>query len=198
MTHCAFSNTLNLLYFASLLNRSIDNRTEKEPFCLMTTSHNLIVKAFKKENDLTLFEEAQKIRFNVFVDEQNVSPNHEIDALDDTATHFVVMASALENDTEDTALFDFLATGRMFPESAHPDKVRLGRMAVKKAYRGQGLGSVLIKAILKKAKTQGYKEAVCGAQTHALKYYEKFGFVAEGKEFLEENIPHFLMRCSLL
>ncbi len=152
----------------------------------MAALNNLIIKTFKKARSPEFFEKAQKLRLEVFVKDQNVPVENETDTLDDTATHFLVI------DAIDPLP---LATGRMFPDSDIKNAVRLGRMAVREPYRGQGVGAELLKAMLKKARAEGYQEAVCNAQTQAMDYYAKYGFVAEGEEFIEENIPHVFMRC---
>ncbi len=150
--------------------------------------HNLIIRQFTRTDAPDLFEKAMRLRQAVFVEEQAVPADHELDALDETATHWIVQ------DAIDPLP---VATGRMFPDPEIPGAVRVGRMAVRKPYRGQGMGRVLLDAMLEDAAKQGFTEAVCNAQTHALVFYQQAGFVAEGEEFMEEDIPHRFMRCAL-
>jgi predicted GNAT family N-acyltransferase len=84
-----------------------------------------------------------------------------------------------------------LATGRLLPDG------HIGRMAVLKGARGQGLGRAVLKALAQQARQQGFGEVVLSAQTHAQGFYLRQGFVAEGAEYLDANIPHVLMRKVL-
>jgi predicted GNAT family N-acyltransferase len=70
-------------------------------------------------------------------------------------------------------------------------------MAVIKPLRGCGLGREVLQALLHEAREEGHKDLLLHAQTHALAFYEKQGFIAEGDEFIEADIPHRLMRLTL-
>jgi predicted GNAT family N-acyltransferase len=70
-------------------------------------------------------------------------------------------------------------------------------MAVLKAARLKGLGSVVLMALVQQAQQKGFVEVVLSAQTHALGFYLRHGFVPEGVEYLDANIPHILMRKML-
>jgi predicted GNAT family N-acyltransferase len=70
-------------------------------------------------------------------------------------------------------------------------------MAVIKPLRGCGLGRKVLQALLHEAREEGHKDLLLHAQTHALAFYEKQGFIAEGDEFIEADIPHRLMRLTL-
>jgi predicted GNAT family N-acyltransferase len=54
-----------------------------------------------------------------------------------------------------------------------------------------------LQALLQHAREEGHKDLLLHAQTHALAFYEKQGFIAEGEEFLEADMPHRLMRLTL-
>lgn len=129
----------------------------------------------------TLQASAAPIRLEVFVHEQHVPPEEEIDALDAACVHVVAFG------THGSAL----ATGRLLPDG------HIGRMAVLKAVRGQGLGSAVLQALMQQAQQKGFVEVVLSAQTHALQFYVRHGFVPEGAEYLDANIPHVLMRKAL-
>jgi predicted GNAT family N-acyltransferase len=129
----------------------------------------------------TLEKKAAPIRLEVFVHEQRVPLEEEIDALDAVCVHAVAF------DADDRAL----ATGRLLPDG------HIGRMAVLKAARGQGLGSAVLKVLLEQAQNQGFAEVVLSAQTHAQEFYARHGFVPEGAVYLDANIPHILMRKAL-
>ena len=129
----------------------------------------------------TLQAKAAPIRLEVFVHEQHVPLEEEIDALDAQCIHAVVF------DTQGCAL----ATGRLLPDG------HIGRMAVLKAVRGRGLGSAVLNGLMQQARQKGFAEVVLSAQTHAQAFYARHGFVPEGAEYLDANIPHVLMRKAL-
>jgi len=126
-------------------------------------------------------EDAQRVRIEVFVIEQNVPFELEWDEDDEVSTH------AIAYDEEGQPV----ATGRLLPDG------HIGRMAVIKPLRGSGLGTEILQALLHQARREGHKNLLLHAQTHALAFYEKQGFIAEGEEFSEANMPHRLMRLKL-
>ena len=129
----------------------------------------------------TLQASAAPLRLAVFVHEQHVPLAEELDTLDEVCLHAVVF------DAQGCAL----ATGRLLPDG------HIGRMAVLKSVRGQGLGSAVLQALVQKARERGFVEVVLSAQTHAEAFYVRHGFVPEGAEYLDANIPHVLMRKAL-
>jgi predicted esterase YcpF (UPF0227 family)/predicted GNAT family N-acyltransferase len=125
--------------------------------------------------------EARVVRTEVFVHEQHVSPEEELDALDGQCLH------ALARD----ALGKPVATGRLLPDG------HIGRMAVDRGCRGRGLGSQVLLALVSEARRRGDAQVVLAAQLHARSFYARHGFVEEGETFMDAGIPHRLMRCSL-
>lgn len=125
--------------------------------------------------------EASRIRFAVFVQEQRVPREMELDDLDPRCVHALAYA------TDGTAI----ATGRLLPD-AH-----IGRMAVLKAWRGQGIGGAILERLVEAARERGEREVALSAQTHALEFYARHGFVAEGDTYLDAGIPHRMMRRPL-
>jgi predicted GNAT family N-acyltransferase len=117
------------------------------------------------------------IRHRVFVDEQAVPPELEHDAHDATAGHLL----ALVDDTP-------VGTARMLPGG------HIGRMAVLAEWRGQGIGTTLLRSLLELAESQGIRSPYLHAQCSAIGFYERLGFRAEGPEFLDAGIAHRLMR----
>lgn len=124
---------------------------------------------------------AQPIRFEVFVDEQKVPADIELDEMDAVCIHAVAYG-------EDGAA---LATGRLLPDG------HIGRMAVRQAGRGKGVGGAVLQALIAAARERGDKGVVLNAQTHAEPFYARHGFVREGEEFMEAGIPHITMRVTL-
>lgn len=128
-----------------------------------------------------LREAASRIRFTVFVDEQKVPVEIELDEWDARCLH------ALALDATGAAV----GTGRLLPDG------HIGRMAVLSDARGTGAGMALLQALMRAARERGHVEAVLSAQTHAVAFYRKAGFVEEGAVYEEAGIPHVDMRRRL-
>jgi predicted GNAT family N-acyltransferase len=124
---------------------------------------------------------AEPIRFRVFVEEQKVPAEMELDEFDAVSLH------ALARDAAGRAL----GTGRLLPDG------HIGRMAVLPQARGQGVGAALLRALMQAARDRGEREVALSAQTHAIAFYERFGFVVEGEEYDDAGIPHRMMRLVL-
>ncbi|WP_159990468.1 GNAT family N-acetyltransferase [Pelistega ratti] len=127
---------------------------------------------------LQLGEAASKVRFEVFVHEQNVPIEIELDEMDESSLHAVVFNHAHEA----------VATGRLLPDG------HIGRMAVSKSVRGSGVGGIILQTLIEEARQRGYKEVVLSAQLHAMGFYERYGFKAEGDIYLDASIEHKTMR----
>lgn len=126
-------------------------------------------------------DHAQALRIEVFVVEQGVPVELEWDEADEVSTH------AVAYDEEGQPV----ATGRLLPDG------HIGRMAVRKSARGQGIGAQVLEALLDEAKRLGYRELVLHAQTHAQGFYARHGFEARGEEFMEAGIPHRMMTLAI-
>jgi hypothetical protein len=66
-------------------------------------------------------------------------------------------------------------------------------MAVLADYRGSGVGALIMEHLIGKARARGDSEIALSSQVHAIPFYERFGFIAEGPEYLDANIPHRMM-----
>jgi predicted GNAT family N-acyltransferase len=66
-----------------------------------------------------------------------------------------------------------------------------------KEFRGRGVGAGILGRLLEEAERRGLAEVYLHAQTHAIEFYGRFGFRAEGEEFMEADIPHYRMRRAL-
>ena len=124
-----------------------------------------------------------KIRFDVFVHEQKMPADLEIDEHDPISDHAI---ARIKKDGMP------IATGRLLPDG------HIGRMAVLKAYRSTGAGMAVLQFLVEKAKQKGVKEAQLSAQTYAIPFYERAGFVAVGEEYDDCGIPHRMMRRVLV
>lgn len=117
------------------------------------------------------------LRRVVFIEEQNVPEEIEIDGKDAEALHLL---ARLEGRPVGCARVLVLEeTGK------------IGRVCVLQDMRGQGVGVALVQAALEVLRAQpGVTRAKLGAQTHAIGFYEKLGFLPHGQTYLEAGIPH--------
>lgn len=74
---------------------------------------------------------------------------------------------------------------------------RVGRMAVRRPFRGKGVGGALLRAALAAASRAGLGQVRLAAQTHAEGFYARHGFVAEGEPYLDAGIPHRAMFLTM-
>jgi len=123
---------------------------------------------------------AKPIRTTVFIQEQQVPESEEWDNEDKSATQLLVI-----KDGKTVATARLTQTGK------------IGRMAVLKAYRKQGIGSMMLNSLIDLAKQQGQQQIKLWSQTHAQGFYQKHGFVAHGNEFLDAGIPHIEMHFKI-
>jgi predicted GNAT family N-acyltransferase len=131
------------------------------------------------------------LRTEIFVDEQGVPPECEQDEYEDDCLHWLML---------DSSTGVPVATGRMraYQEGCQIRPVaKLERIAVNKNLRGRKLGERLMRDMLAHIRTDGYEQAILDAQVPVLGFYEQFGFVAEGDEFMDAGIPHYRMRLVL-
>ncbi|WFR77338.1 GNAT family N-acetyltransferase [Janthinobacterium rivuli] len=125
----------------------------------------------------TLGSDATAIRFEVFVDEQKVPAEIELDDMDAVCLHAV-------------AYDDFgaaIGTGRLLPDG------HIGRMAVRQPGRGTGVGGAMLTLLMEKARERGDAAVVLNAQTVAAPFYARHGFVQQGEQFEEAGIAHVEM-----
>lgn len=111
----------------------------------------------------------------------------EFDAFDELALHLVMFSE------DNTAI----ATCRIFNDMTRQTYI-LGRLAVLKAYRGKGVGSLLIAEAEEVVRKNGGKLISLHAQCQAEAFYAKAGYFAYGNVDDEEGCPHIWMRKDLL
>ncbi|WP_343581188.1 GNAT family N-acetyltransferase [Acinetobacter sp.] len=123
-----------------------------------------------------LQHDAKLIRTLVFIQEQGIAEADEWDEQDAISQHFVVY----DQDQP-------IATARLLQNNS------VGRVAVLKAYRGQGLGQMIMQEILAYARQQQREFLHLSSQVHAISFYEQFGFAVQGEAYDECGIPHIEM-----
>jgi len=124
--------------------------------------------------------EASRIRTTVFVEEQRVPPEIEMDEMDAVSLHALAYAGGAA-----------VGTGRLLPDG------HIGRMAVLRESRSLGIGSAILQRLVEEARRRGIREAVLSAQTHALEFYRRHGFAPVGEVYEEAGIAHQEMRRAL-
>ncbi len=126
------------------------------------------------------FSQAMQIRTAVFVEEQRVPVELERDEFDAIATHVLLKIGG-----------EPAGTGRIFPDPQERATIRLGRVAVLKAFRGRGLGNLIVTELLRQAQSKaGCRQVLIHAQKQVEDWYAAMGFVAFGAEFVEAGIVH--------
>ena len=129
------------------------------------------------------FPACAAIRRRVFIEEQNVPEELELDDLDATAVHLLA--------TQDGRP---VGTARLLIEG---ESAKIGRVAILPELRGTGAGAALMRAALDELRARGVTRAKLGAQTHAIGFYERLGFTVYGPEYDDAGIPHRDMSLAL-
>ena len=135
--------------------------------------------------------DALAIRRAVFIGEQGVSEEEEIDEYDGDPAETTGVVHVVAYCRGVAA-----ATGRLMvhaPPSEHP---HIGRVAVLREYRGQGLGRAVMLALHNEAQRRGYTGVALGAQLHAIPFYETLGYIVSGEVYLDAGIEHRWMDVS--
>lgn len=125
--------------------------------------------------------QAQPIRFQVFVQEQQVPPKLELDEFDAISAHALALDPVGKP----------VGTGRLLPDG------HIGRVAVLPPWRNAGIGARIMRALLNEARRQGLSTVELSAQCHARRFYENLGFTAVGSVYMEAGIEHIAMRMDV-
>ncbi len=138
-------------------------------------------------DDTALLADAMRVRFAVFVEEQRVPADEEIDDHDRDdrdAVHAIARAGAT-----------VAAAGRFY--RAADGSARVGRMAVAREHRGSGFGSLVLAALVDEAGRRGYARVTLHAQDHAVGFYLHHGFGPVGETLIDAGIVHQPMERRL-
>ena len=137
----------------------------------------------REERGVAEREALLALRHDVFVEEQGVPLDLEIDEHDEAAVHIVAL--------EDDAL---VGTCRVVKAD---DRAKFGRLVVARAARGRGIGAALLAEAERRARTMGCERMVLAAQTSAMGLYERAGYTARGEVYLDAGIEHVTMEKPL-
>ena len=121
-------------------------------------------------------EDICAIRNEVFVNEQNVPKELEIDGLDIEAKHVLAFVDGVP-----------IGTGRILSDG------HIGRVAVLKDYRGLGIGKLIMKELIKWAQDMSLEKIWLSSQWHAHSFYLDFGCVCVDEIYKEAGIDHIKM-----
>ncbi|MEM1026364.1 MAG: GNAT family N-acetyltransferase [Myxococcota bacterium] len=131
-------------------------------------------------SDLETRRQLMALRFEVFVEEQNVPPELEEDGMDGEARHVLLF---VEGRPAGCARWRFLSGGR----------AKVERVAVRAPLRGQGLGGRVMAAVEQDVRSAGVETIVLAAQASAVAFYEARGYRGVGPRFMEAGIEHLRM-----
>lgn len=142
----------------------------------------------EKISDKERLEQSFQIRLEVFVGEQKVPVEEEIDQYDlpqSGAVHFLALADG-----------QLAGTVRMIEYDEKTAKLQ--RLAVRKMFRAHHVGGELVRALEEEAERAGYRTVLLDGQTQARKFYEKQGYTAVSEEIIYDcEIPHVRMKKEL-
>ena len=141
----------------------------------------IVVKLVETEAEM---EAAMGVRFRVFVAEQAVPAEEELDDADATASHAVAICQG-----------QVVGTGRLVLQD--DGDAQIGRMAVDQTWRRKGIGDQILRFLEEEARAQGLRRCVLHAQEYVKGFYAAHGYQVHGETFLEVNIPHIEMRKEL-
>jgi len=129
-------------------------------------------------------QRAFAIRRRVFIEEQRVKEEIEMDAEDSDAFHALAILNGVA-----------IGCGRMVEHGA--GEVKIGRMAVLLEKRNTGIGAQILRFLIDRARERGFRKAILHAQLTAEGFYLKEGFTPVGDVFEEAGIAHRAMQREL-
>lgn len=127
------------------------------------------------------FSALMEIRKEVFINEQGAVASQEFDMYDDITSGAYFVGAYVDGVV--------VGTGRLIISS----KYKIGRVAVKKEYRGNKIGSQIVETLLNKAVSLGAEKVYVDSQPHAVALYESFGFEVFAKDIIDRGLEHIPM-----
>src|SRR5699024_3554669 len=138
----------------------------------------------KIKDDEKYYNQCLEIRKEVFVEEQNVPMEMEVDEYEKESVNILLT-------------LDYRPLGTVRYRDIGEGLIKVERMAVRKIARGLHLGQALMNFVHIHAEENGYIRAKLGAQVHAIMFYEKLGYHVASDEFDDAGIPHKYMEKEL-
>ncbi len=145
--------------------------------------NNFTVHIYKDIKNIENIEKIHAIRREVFIDEQKVPEDLEMDGKDDMCVHITI-------ETKDKVI----ATTRIIQKD---EKYYVGRVAVLKDFRQQNLGKKVMEETHKYLVSQNIKTVYLNAQIQVVDFYKKLGYTTISDEFIEAGIIHIEMKKNL-
>lgn len=134
------------------------------------------VKQVKTKEQL---DDAYAVRRAVFVDEQQVPEEEEIDQYENEATHVVLYDNGEPIGAARVRVLDGIG--------------KLERICVLSSSRKKGAGKLIVDKLEEIAMSQGVNKIKLNAQTHAIPFYERLGYETKSDVFMDAGIPHVTM-----
>ena len=131
-------------------------------------------------------DELYALRHEVFVVGQDVPEDMERDEFDDAALHAAARAAGV-----------LVGTGRLLAPGIVAEAATVGRLAVAAPARGRGVGAAVLDLLESLARERGWPAVELHAQTHALGFYDRAGYLPFGDVYDEAGIEHQSMRKAL-
>lgn len=154
-----------------------------KPSCLERTENSMEV-AFGRKDDQELYSDALFVRRKVFIEEQGVPEEEEIDFFEEDSVHFVLYA---QNQPVGAGRLRMIGDGIG----------KMERICILPHYRNKGAGRLIMERIEKFARESGLLQAKLNAQTHAEPFYQKLGYETVSGVFMDAGIPHVTMIKTL-
>lgn len=132
-----------------------------------------------------VLDQCRVLRRAVFIDEQAVPVEEEVDGLDGDCTHLLLCELGGPP----------LACARM--RSLPDGRVKAERVAVAATARGRGYGRKIMAEIARMAREDNAPEVILAAQVSAIPFYLALGYAVSSDEFMDAGIPHRKMRLPL-
>ena len=127
---------------------------------------------------------AVSVRMRIFVLEQQIPAEEELDDADATATHAIALHQG-----------QVVGTGRLVYRQ--DSTAQIGRMAVDQTFRRRGIGGRILDFLEEEARSQGVRRCILHAQEYVKSFYAAHGYREHGDIFLEVDIPHIEMHKDL-
>ncbi|MEI2354896.1 GNAT family N-acetyltransferase [Mesobacillus zeae] len=138
------------------------------------------VKIVKDEQGLA---DTFEVRKKVFIEEQNVPEDEEIDEFESGSTHFILYLDGIPSGAGRFRILDGAG--------------KVERICVLQSARNTGAGTAIMDKIEEYAKSKSTETLKLNAQTQAIPFYEKLGYQIVSEEFMDAGIPHRTMKKSL-